>query len=84
MSDFYECVNSLKKHNADFFVRPHGETEGSEVICYSPYYAYNKSTKEYDVASYVYHWRDVYNKDGKFVEHVVYEDMRTKELNENI
>lgn len=81
--DISTCIDTLCRANAPHFVKEL-EDGGSAVVCYSPYITVNYDTGEITTHFYVYHWKDIFDKDGNFIRHEVYENTYLTELNYEI
>lgn len=91
-SDLDNCIESLKSCGATYYTRDiitnyydgSSEKTGTELVCYSPYMTYDYKKGEPFIHCYVYHWKDEYDIDGKFISHTPFEGLYTSELDYEI
>ena len=86
-SDFDCCIKSVEYAGGNCFTGIESVTttggvteERKFIICYSPYITYNYKEDKSIIHCYVYHWKDTYDKNGKFISHHPYEGVYTNKL----
>ena len=81
-SDLDSCIEALNNVKAAYYVKT--IEGGSELVCYEPYGTYDYNSDKLNVHCYVYLWKDVYDKNGKFIRHIPFEGLYLSELDKTI
>lgn len=81
-SDLEQVISAMERDKAAYFTRK--VDNGTELICYSPYFTYDYKTNKETIHCYVYYWVDSFDANGKFVSHKPLEGFYSRTLDKNV